>query len=289
MSLGHSATEQKWRFGHPSMKYHLLVWRCAVIYTKNSASWTMKGTHQITKPCKYHPLKTCKNDGIVLGKFLPSEASAMLGCHKLEFRASVGALCCSCCERDIWHFESKIFLQPPNYLIIIMNRITYSNKKITENKSCLPLDLYIKLGPSRFSLQTSVDHHHDHGYSMNTHMEQWSLHSLNQLLREKHFTVTIIKLLNEISPTPIIHLLHIYYCTNSSWNVIGRQYVLKDVCRRWPSTLSFKLGRRIKAWNRVMRLSVLKLKVILNIIVTYLVDILGLFEITTAEQGDIDE
>ena len=51
-----------------------------------------KDTHQITKPCKYDPLKTRNNDGIILGKFLPSEASAMLGCPKLEFRAPVGAL-----------------------------------------------------------------------------------------------------------------------------------------------------------------------------------------------------
>ena len=34
----------------------------------------------------------------------------------------------------------------------------------------------------------------------------------------KHFTVTIIKLLNVISQIPIIHLLPIYFCT-SSWNV----------------------------------------------------------------------
>ena len=32
----------------------------------------------------------------------------------------------------------------------------------------------------------------------------------------KHFSVTIIKLLHVI---PIIHLLPIYFCTNSSWNV----------------------------------------------------------------------
>ena len=51
-----------------------------------------KDTHQMTKRCKYHPLKTCNNDGITFGKFLPSEASAILGCPKLEFRAPVGAL-----------------------------------------------------------------------------------------------------------------------------------------------------------------------------------------------------
>ena len=72
---------------------------------------------------------------------------------------------CSCCGRDTWHIESKQILQPPKYLIIIVNRITYSNNRITKNKSCIPVDLYIKLGPYKFSLQVSVDHH---GYSMNS-------------------------------------------------------------------------------------------------------------------------
>ena len=35
----------------------------------------------------------------------------------------------------------------------------------------------------------------------------------------KHFTVTIIRLLNVISRIPIINLLLIYVCTNSSWNI----------------------------------------------------------------------
>ena len=72
---------------------------------------------------------------------------------------------CSCCGRDTWHIESKQILQPPKSLLIIVNRITYSNNRITKNKSRMPLDLYIKLGPYKFSLQASVDHH---GCSMNS-------------------------------------------------------------------------------------------------------------------------
>ena len=72
---------------------------------------------------------------------------------------------CSCFGRDIWYIESKQILQHPKYLIIIVNRITYSNNRITKNKSRMPLDLYIKLVPYKFSLQASVDHH---GYSMNS-------------------------------------------------------------------------------------------------------------------------
>ena len=69
------------------------------------------------------------------------------------------------CINVILYIESKNILQPPNYLIIIVNRITYSNNRITKNKSRIPLDLYIELGPYKFSLQASVDHH---GYSMNS-------------------------------------------------------------------------------------------------------------------------
>ena len=58
---------------------------------------------------------------------------------------------CSCCGRDTWHIESKQTLQPPKYLIIIVKRITYSNNRITKNKSRMPLDLYIKPGLYKFS------------------------------------------------------------------------------------------------------------------------------------------
>ena len=40
MSLGHPATKQKLRFGHPLVKCHLFAWRFAVIYTKYSVVWT---------------------------------------------------------------------------------------------------------------------------------------------------------------------------------------------------------------------------------------------------------
>ena len=73
--------------------------------------------------------------------------------------------------------ESKQILQSHKYLMIIVNRITYSNNRIIKNKSRMPLELYIKLGPYKFSLQVSVDHH---GYSMNS----GDYTGLNQLLWE---------------------------------------------------------------------------------------------------------
>ena len=66
---------------------------------------------------------------------------------------------CSCCGKETWHIESKQILQPPNYLIIIVSRITYSNKRITKNKCRMPLDLYFKLGPYKFFLSMNSGHY----------------------------------------------------------------------------------------------------------------------------------
>ena len=56
----------------------------------------------------------------------------------------------------------------------------------------------------------------------------------------KHFTVTMIKLLNVLSRIPIIHLLPIYFL-QTHHGMLGRQYISKGVCRcehcrAWPWT-----------------------------------------------------
>ena len=108
-----------------------------------------------------------------------------------------------CCGRDTWHIESKQISQPPYYLIIIVNRISYSNNKITKNKSRMPLDLYIKLGPYKFFLQASVDHH---GYAMNSGHYTASINCCG-----KTFHCNDNKITDVISRILIIHLLPIYF------------------------------------------------------------------------------
>ena len=94
---------------------------------------------------------------------------------------------CSCCGRDTWHIESKRILQPPKYLIIIVNRITYSNNRITWNRSRMPLDLYIKLSPYKFSLQASVDHH---VYSMSSGHYTASINCCGKTFHCNHNKIT---------------------------------------------------------------------------------------------------
>ena len=129
-------------------------------------------------------------------------------------------------------YRIKIFLQSPKYLIIIVNRFTYSNNRITKNKSYMPLDLYIKLGLYEFSLQASVDHH---GYFMNSGHYTASINFFG-----KTFHCNDNKLLNAIPWILIIHLLPKYFCTNSSWNVraaLSSVYSLTTEDGSWSTTM----------------------------------------------------
>ena len=112
---------------------------------------------------------------------------------------------------NMYHIESKPIWQPPKYLIIIVNRITYSNNKITKNKSRMPLDLHIKLCPYKISLQASVDHR---GYYMSSGHYTASInctktfHCNDDKITECNITDTYM------SSTAYI------LCTNS-WNVMA--------------------------------------------------------------------
>ena len=119
---------------------------------------------------------------------------------------------CSCCGRDTWHIKSKQILQLPKYLIIIVKRITYSSNRIIKNKNRMPLDLYIKLGPYKFSLQASVDHH---GYSRNSGHYTDSINCCEKTFHCNDNKITECNITDTYnSPTAFIYL-----CTNSSWNV----------------------------------------------------------------------
>ena len=66
---------------------------------------------------------------------------------------------CSRCNKDTRHTASKHLLQPPNYLIITVNRFKHMDNIITKKRSPIPLDLNIILAPYIFSLQAAIDHH----------------------------------------------------------------------------------------------------------------------------------
>ena len=133
--------------------------------------------------------------------FTPTDSTSMqdllLQEHKQKLYKN-----CSCSWRDTLHIESKQILQPAKYLIIIVNRITYSNNRITKNKSRIYILNGILTNFPYKLLWTIMD-------------TLWTvvITQPQSIVVGKHFIVTMIKLLNVISRIPIIHLLPIYFCT----------------------------------------------------------------------------
>ena len=72
LSLGHLGLSNRVRFGHPRVEIRAFFdeispTRLAMCRSLHHKFWGLgKDMHQITKHCKYHPLKTCNNDGIAV-------------------------------------------------------------------------------------------------------------------------------------------------------------------------------------------------------------------------------
>ena len=63
------------------------------------------------------------------------------------------------------NYHSNHILQPPNYLIIVVNRFRYINNQFAKDKCSIPMDMTVVLGYHKFSLQATIDHHGPSIYS----------------------------------------------------------------------------------------------------------------------------
>ena len=66
---------------------------------------------------------------------------------------------CSRCNKNTRHIESSYILQPPKYLLLFVNRFRYINNNITKDRCPIPMDTTLRLGPLKFSLHATIDHH----------------------------------------------------------------------------------------------------------------------------------
>ena len=72
---------------------------------------------------------------------------------------------CFRCKKNTCHVESNYILQPPKYLIIVVNRFRYINKNFTKDRCSIPKDMNVVLGLHKFSLQATINHHGPAMYS----------------------------------------------------------------------------------------------------------------------------
>ena len=63
------------------------------------------------------------------------------------------------CNKNIWHIESSYMLQPPKYLLLFGNRFRYIKNNVTKGRCSIPMDATVRLGPLKFSLRATIDHH----------------------------------------------------------------------------------------------------------------------------------
>ena len=162
---------------------------------------------------------------------------------------------CSRCNKNTWHVESNYILQPPKYLLLIVNRFIYTNNNVTKDRCSIPKDTTLMLGPHKFSPRATID---DQGPSIHsghytTSINCWKKNILLQrqqnygawnywqqrLLCCTCYTSWIDWLMsfgleggNLITPMALAHPLH--PIINRSRNKRRNLWVGRCVCSWWP-------------------------------------------------------
>ena len=72
---------------------------------------------------------------------------------------------CFRCKKNTWHVEFNFIVQPPKYLIIVVNQFRYISSNFTKDRCSILMDMIVVLGLHKFSLQATIDHHGPSMYS----------------------------------------------------------------------------------------------------------------------------
>ena len=123
---------------------------------------------------------------------------------------------CSRCNKNTRHIESSYILQPPKYLLLFVNRFRYLNNNIIKDRCPIPLDTTVRLGPLKFNLQATIDHH---GPSIES---DHYTPSINCCKKHSIATITKLRSLELLLKTPLLHILYyISGLTHDFWTRTG--------------------------------------------------------------------
>ena len=108
---------------------------------------------------------------------------------------------CSRCNKSTWHVEPSYILQPPKYLLLFVNRFRYINTNVTKDRCPIPMDTTVRLGPLKFSLRVTIDHH---GPSIHSGHYTASINCCKKTFYCNHHTITEFGITDK---TPLLHML----------------------------------------------------------------------------------
>ena len=123
---------------------------------------------------------------------------------------------CSRCNKNTRHVESSYILQPSKYLLLFVNRFRYINNNVTKDRCPIPMYTTVRLGPLKFSLQATIDHH---GPSI--HSGHYTA-SINCCKKHSIATITQLRSLELLLKSTLLHILYyINWLTHDFWTRTG--------------------------------------------------------------------
>ena len=130
---------------------------------------------------------------------------------------------CSRCNKYPWRVGSNYVLQHPKYLLLFVNRFRYTNNNVTRDRCSIPVDTTVMLGPLKFSLRATINHHgpsiHSGHYtaSINCWKKKHSIATTTQL---RNLKLLIAKFLYCICYTLWIDWLMCFGLEQEGWSLI---------------------------------------------------------------------
>ena len=104
-------------------------------------------------------------------------------------------------------------IYPPKYLLLFVYRLRYINDNITKDRCPIPIDTTVRLGPLKFSLRATIDHHGPSIYS--GHYTA----AINCCKKHSIVTITQLRSLELLIKTPLLHML--YYMSWLTHDLFG--------------------------------------------------------------------
>ena len=165
---------------------------------------------------------------------------------------------CSGCNKNTRHIESSYILQPPKYLLLFVNRFRYLNNNITKDRCPIPLDTTARIGPLKFNLQATIDHH---GPSIDSGHYTASINCCKKTLYCNDHKLMEFGITDKNSSTAYIVLckwIDTWFLDSNRrvgvWSLPWRWHIL--TCK-WIDTWFLDSNRRVGVWSLPWRWHIL--------------------------------